>query len=54
VTARRGLPADASPAAVAAAEHAAAWGALDRHLRAIERAEAAHEAAELVAWEAVQ
>jgi hypothetical protein len=52
VTTRRGLPATASPAAVAAAEHAAAWGALDAHLRAYEAAEAANDAAELAAWEA--
>jgi hypothetical protein len=54
VTAPRGLPATANPAAVAAAEHAAAWGALDRHLRWLEDGEAAHEAAELAAWEAGQ
>jgi hypothetical protein len=54
VTARRGLPADAPPAAVAAAEHNAAWAALDRHLRAYEAAEAANDAAELLAWEAGQ
>jgi hypothetical protein len=50
----KGLPADANPAAVAAAEHAAAWGALDAHLRWLEEGEAAEEARQLAAWEAGQ
>jgi hypothetical protein len=51
VTVRRGLPATAPPAAVAAAEQAAARAALSRHLRWLEDGEAAEEARQLAAWE---